>query len=248
LILAGTVALSQSRTAFEVVSIHSSPPFSAAAMRSGQMHSGVLVDGARAEFARQSLIQLICRAYRVEIFQVVGPNWLGAAQFDITAKMPVGASAEQVPAMLQAMLEDRFGLALHRDNKEFDVYALIVRKDGLKLKRPPGYDAAGSTYGMPASFDTIIPLLTSALQRPVIDQTGLIGEYALPLGDLLSSFNGISAVQSRMDAGGRARAEATAPDYDTFEVLRRWGLQLDPRKLTLPVLVLDHIEKLPSEN
>ena len=43
-------------------------------------------------------------------------------------------------------------------------------------------------------------------------------------------------------------AEATAPDYDTFEVLRRWGLQLDPRKLTLPVLVLDHIEKLPSEN
>jgi uncharacterized protein (TIGR03435 family) len=248
LILAATVASSQTRPSFEVVSIHPSAPFSDEAMRSGLLRSGVKVDGARADFRRQWLIQLICRAYRVELFQVAGPSWLSTEQFDIVAKMPDGASADQVPEMLQTMLEQRFGLALHRENKEFSVYALIVGKDGLKLKRPPGYAPPGSTYGTPGTFDNVIPLLTNALQRPVIDGTGLVGEFDLPLGDLLSSFTGISSVLARMDDATRARAEAAPPDRDTFQVIRTWGLQLEPRKQALTVLVIDHIEKAPTEN
>lgn len=217
-------------------------------MRSGQMHSGVVVDGARAEFARQSLIQLICRAYRVEFFQVTGPSWLGSAQFDITAKMPVGASADQVPGMLQIMLEERFGLSLHRDDKVFDVYALTVGQDGLKLKRPPGYDSAASTYRMPGSFAGVTQLLNGNLARPVIDQTGSTGDYSIPIGDLLMGLSHEPEVQARMDDAARKRTEAAPPGLDAFQVIKSWGLQLEPRKVTLPVLVVDHIEKLPTEN
>ena len=237
----------QPRPAFEVVSIRSAPPFSVEAMRSGQIHVGVKVDGAMADFGGQSLMQLICRAYRAEDFQVTGPNWMGSARFDIVAKLPEGASPGQVPEMLQTMLEVRFSLALHREEKEFPVYALVVGKDGLKLKRPPDYDPAASA-ATTQPFDSVIPLLTSALQRPVIDQTGLKGDYSLPIGDLLMSFNAISAVQSRMEDAARAQAEAAPPGPDTFQVIRNWGLQLEPRKLTLPVLVIDHIERTPTEN
>jgi uncharacterized protein (TIGR03435 family) len=238
----------QPRPAFEVVSIRSAPPFSVEAMRSGQIHVGVKVDGAMADFGGQSLMQLICRAYRAEDFQVTGPNWMGSARFDIVAKLPEGASPGQVPEMLQTMLEVRFGLTLHREEKEFPVYALVVGKDGLKLKHPPDYDPAASAAATTQPFDSVIPLLTSALQRPVIDQTGLKGDYSLPIGDLLMSFNAISAVQSRMEDAARAQAEAAPPGPDTFQVIRNWGLQLEPRKLTLPVLVIDHIERTPTEN
>jgi len=217
-------------------------------MRAGQMHVGVKVDGAIADFGGQSLMALISRAYRVDEFQVTGPNWMGSARFDIVAKLPEGASPGQVPEMLQTMLDVRFGLALHPEEKELPVYALIVGKDGLKLKHPPGYDPAAGASATTRPFDNVIPLLTSALQRPVIDQTGLTGDYSLPLGDLLMSFNAVSAVQSRMDDAARAQAEGAPPGPDTFQVIRNWGLQLEPRKLTLPVLVIDHIERTPTEN
>ncbi len=218
------------------------------AMRSGQIHVGVKVDGAIADFGGQSLMQLICRAYRVETFQVAGPNWLPTARFDIVAKLPEGASPDQAPEMLQTVLEERFKLALHRDQKEFSVYVLIVGKDGLKLKRPPAFDPASITTGTPGSFASVTPLLTGALERPVIDQTGLKGEYDFLGGDLLMSFNEIPAVRARMDDAMRARVDAAPPGPDTFEVLKTWGLQLEPRKLTLPLLTIDRVEKTPTEN
>jgi uncharacterized protein (TIGR03435 family) len=200
-----------------------------------------------ADFGGQSLMQLIGRAYRVEFFQVAGPGWLGAVRFDIVAKLPDGASPDQAPEMLQTMLEERFKLAVHREQREFSIYALIVGKDGLKLKRPPGYDPAASASATTRPFDNFIPLLEGALQRPVVDQTDLTGDYAFPLGDLLMSFSEIPEVRARMDDATRARAEAP-PSPDTFEVIKSWGLLLEPRKLTLPALVIDHIEKTPTEN
>jgi uncharacterized protein (TIGR03435 family) len=86
------------------------------------------------------------------------------------------------------------------------------------------------------------------LERPVIDQTGLKGEYQFPGGDLLMSFNEIPAVRARMDDAMLARIEAAPPGPDTIEVLKNWGLQLEPRRLTMPLLVIDHIERTPTEN
>ena len=99
---------------------------------------GPKVDGARAEYARMSLQELIVEAYKVKAYQITGPDWLGgtsAQRFSIQAKLPEGADKDQAPQMLQALLADRFKLAVHRDSKERPVLALVVGKDGPKLTR-----------------------------------------------------------------------------------------------------------------
>src|SRR5215471_8873840 len=75
--------------------------------------------------------------YDIPPYQVQGPDWMGPAIFDISAKMPDGADPKQARAMLRLLLEDRFGLRAHRDMKEFPVYALEVAKMGLKMKELP---------------------------------------------------------------------------------------------------------------
>ena len=61
-------------------------------------------------------------------FQIVVPDWLASARFEIDARLPRGASADQIPEMLQTLLEERFGLTSRRDPKEMQVYALLAAK------------------------------------------------------------------------------------------------------------------------
>ena len=66
--------------------------------------------------------------------QITAPDWTAVARFDIAAKLPDGAAADQVPDMLQALLMSRFELQAHRETKEFPVYALGVAKGGARLQ------------------------------------------------------------------------------------------------------------------
>ncbi len=90
-------------------------------------------------------------AYRVKDYQILAPDWLASEKFDIAAKLPEGGSRDQVPAMLQALLADRFQMKLHHDSKEFPVYGLVVAKGGMKMKESqpdaanPGADATKGT-------------------------------------------------------------------------------------------------------
>ena len=125
--------------AFEVASVRPSAPLDmnklAAQMQAGKMpRFGPHVDGSRAEYDYMSLKDLIANAYNVKGYQITGPGWLGSERFDIVAKLPDGAQKEDAPAMLQALLADRFKLTVHRETQEHPVLALIVGKDGPKLK------------------------------------------------------------------------------------------------------------------
>jgi uncharacterized protein (TIGR03435 family) len=95
---------------------------------------GIHVDGTRAEYIYMSLKELIATAYGVKPYQVTGPAWMGSARFDVVARMPEGAKKEDAPAMLQTMLKERFGLTVHADKEDHPVLALVVGKDGPKLK------------------------------------------------------------------------------------------------------------------
>jgi len=119
---------------FEVASIRPAEPITPAKVAAGKLHVGMTVNGTRVDIGFLSLADLIPMAYRVKSYQVSGPSWLPAQRFDIQAKMPPGATSEQVPEMLQALLADRFKLTIHRETKEHSMYALIVGKKGLKLK------------------------------------------------------------------------------------------------------------------
>jgi uncharacterized protein (TIGR03435 family) len=134
-VLASVAAFAQTpppRAEFEVAAIKPSAPPAA-----GQARAGVQVDGAQVHCSYLSLKDYIRFAYKVKDHQISGPDWLASARFDIAAKLPAGATRDQVPEMLKALLEDRFQVKVHRETKEFPVYGLAVTKGGLKMKESP---------------------------------------------------------------------------------------------------------------
>src|SRR5882724_7004125 len=77
---------------------------------------------------------LLTRAYQVKSQEIFGPGWLDSAHFNITAKLPQGATKEQVSVMFRNLLAERFKLALHHENRLLPAYSLTVAKGGLKIK------------------------------------------------------------------------------------------------------------------
>ncbi len=130
---------SAGKVAFEVATVRPSAPLDmaklAADVQAGKVpRFGAYVEASRAEYHYMTLKDLIANAYKLKGYQVSGPAWLGGERFDIMAKIPDGAAKEDAPAMLQALLEERFKLAAHRDTQEHSVLALVVAKGGPKLK------------------------------------------------------------------------------------------------------------------
>jgi uncharacterized protein (TIGR03435 family) len=152
LLCASLFAQTPEKPAFEVASIKPAPPLMqiAADIQSGKMRIGMRVDGSRLDLNFVSLRDILVGAFKVKPYQISGPDWLFSQRFEIHAKLPEGATKEQIPEMIQSLLAERFKLAFHRENKELPVYALIVSKSGLKLKEaveepatpPPAEDAA----------------------------------------------------------------------------------------------------------
>jgi len=127
---------------FDVASVKPSPPLDIAKlqadMQAGKMPNfGAHITGLRAEYNYMALRDLISVAYKVKPFQVTGPTWMATQRFDIVAKMPEGSTKDDAPAMLQALLEDRFKLKAHRNTEEHPVLALVVAKGGPKMKESP---------------------------------------------------------------------------------------------------------------
>jgi len=91
------------------------------------------VEGSRVEIRYMPLAKLIVAAYRLKPYQLSGPAWMEQERFDILAKMPEGASLDQVPGMLQALLAERFGLKVQRESKEQPLLVLVAAKNGPKL-------------------------------------------------------------------------------------------------------------------
>ncbi len=93
--------------------------------------------GGRVTAEKALLRYIIQNAYRVKPFQLVGgPDWINTAHYDIEARAEGSPSPQQLWVMLQGLLEERFKLKVHRETQQLPVYALVVAKNGLKL-RPP---------------------------------------------------------------------------------------------------------------
>ena len=106
-----------------------------------QVKVGVHIDGAQIRVVGLTLRDYVGIAYRTKVAQVSGPDWTANDRFDISATLPAGSTTAQLPEMLQALLADRFGMKVHKEKKEFPVYALLPGKGPLKLKeRPPDSD------------------------------------------------------------------------------------------------------------
>ena len=303
LVLAAGVALAQT-PAFEVASVKPAAPLGRGQILSGDAHVGMKIDAARVDIGSLSLADLIRVAYRVKPYQISGPGWMASERFDVLAKMPEGASREQVPEMLQALLAERFKLTVHRESKEQAVYELVVGKNGSKLKEAlPDADApAGGSA--PAAADDVNPqvrlsgrgentqvsitggptgtahmslgpdgtmhlvaskmnmaaladTLSRFFDRPVVDLTELKGSYQVALDlsmeDLRNAARAFGVMAPGMGGGrdgGRATPDAASDPggLSIFAAVQQLGLKLEPRKTPLDLVVIDHLEKTPTEN
>jgi uncharacterized protein (TIGR03435 family) len=252
--------------AFEVVSIKPAPAMTLTLMNSGQFRSRI--DDALVDISNISLMNLITMAYKVDQDYVSGPGWLADQSFSVNAKLPSGSNKSQIPAMVQRMLAERFKLALHHAEKVQQVYLLTVGPQGLKLKESNGDTVGRFCGGRPGSHvctQTMASLAQSLstqakiaalraqagapaqddqrrIELPVIDQTGLTAMYDVDL-------EWIEALPGGGRGGGAFPVQTSAPTApDIFKALEQVGLKLEPSKHGFDAIVVDHIEKTPTEN
>lgn len=160
LALTSIAGFAQTKLAFDAATVKPAAPLDqakivAAMQAGGKMPIGANVDARRAEYKYMALKELIARAYVVKAYQITGPDWLATERFDIIATLPDGATKDDEPKMLQALLEDRFKLTTHRTSAEHPVLALVVGKGGPKLK------ASGEA---PVAIDEKLPLVPGQMK------------------------------------------------------------------------------------
>ncbi len=196
--------------------------------------------------ASVTLMSLITRAYDVQSpDSVSGPPWLSTERYEIDAKVPEAAKQGQVPAMLQTLLAERFHLRVHRESKGVRGYALMAVKSASALTPADPNAPNGSTSS--ASGHLVYSGITLAgfaaalgrlMAQPVLDATGIDGSFNITLDAAPDSLPGLNA---------RTKV-ADSPYPSVFSALKQLGLALEPRNVTVNILVVDSADKVPVSN
>jgi uncharacterized protein (TIGR03435 family) len=226
------------------------PSFEVAAIKvnnSGD-HSSHWHDHSGKTFATNvSLESLIQRAYGMQDYQISGPNWLKSARYDIEAEAPPSTSDEDYALMVRSLLRDRFKLTAHRDQEVLPVYALVIAKNGPKLEPVKGEGSSVRSTRNQISMEmgsakTIAQVLSRYTGRPVIDETGLTGTFKCELSWTPDENEGSSTNQPGMSA-----AVNSGPSIFTA-LQEQLGLKLVPKKDAVEILVVDSVNRIPTEN
>jgi uncharacterized protein (TIGR03435 family) len=219
--------------------------FEAASVKPSQCRVENAIDPGMVALHGDPMNVFLMEAFKVKVDQIVGPSWLNTSCFSIDATIPPGVAKDQVPQMLQALMVERFKLAFHKGSRLMSGYALVVDKNGPKLKpSPPDSPAAQSgsvTFGFGAaglikgsmSTAKLARRLSNELKVPVEDLTGLTGQYDIDVSwarDLPSD-----------------TSQPVADDVFTA-VRKTLGLRLDKAKQSQDLVVIDHIEQNPGAN
>jgi bla regulator protein BlaR1 len=242
---AKSIAMAAKLPAYDVISIHQNTS------SSGDSSLDTTDDGIVIENA--SLPDLIEFAYNIASFDLIsgisGP--LASARFDIKAKIasrngdkPVKFTDEQLEAMTIPLLADRFHLRVRLVPKIMTVYEIVVAKGGPRFKLAEPVTNSGSlNFTFSGNDNTLIAkkssmsdladvLSGSPLHRIVVDRTGLKGEgdYSLKWSSDVAEEQGGPEVVSIFTA-----------------IQDQLGLKLQPAKLPVDTLVVDHVE-MPTGN
>ena len=198
---------------------------------------------------------------------VGGPAWTTSDLYQIDAKAagPQGHSMMNGP-MLQALLEARFTLKVHRETRELPVYSLTIAEGGPKLQpfqgsctprdfeKPPSEADCGTArlYGneLQMKAATMAELCTGfsvLLDRHVIDKTGIGGRFNFDV-DLSAEDSGLLNRPRSLPATSDPTTPRTPPIlFSATEIaMKKLGLNIEPAEGPGEFLVIDHVER-PSE-
>jgi bla regulator protein BlaR1 len=257
---------------FEVASIKPSAPNSGglvplpSSLRSGELRVSNI-----------TVRNLVTSAYNVFDFQISGgPSWISSERYDILAKparpegdtssqvLPTNAAdmtddqrkvlQEQLRQRMQALLADRFNLAIHKESREEQVYALVAGKDGPKLlETKEGTPEAGRMMmgmgllnGRGVALQTVADVLSTQIGRPVRDETGLHGRYDIRLE--WTPDPGLGGPLGAAPPGGGGPPPSDPDKPSLFAAIQeQLGLRLVSRRVPVEIIVIDRVER-PSEN
>jgi uncharacterized protein (TIGR03435 family) len=188
---------------------------------------------------RMPLATLIGIAYGVDTEYIQGgPDWLDSQEYSVEAKVEGDKELayEQMQPLFQHLLQQRFHLITHRVTKPVSGYALIVAKSGPKLT--PAKEGAVSHVSMfidgcqAQNIDMahFAPLLRHKVRGPVVNKTGISGNFDFKL--------------SYAQAGD---PNSNFPDIFTA-IQEQLGLKLESLRVPIDYVVIDHVDKIPTEN
>ena len=231
------------------------PRFEVASVKQDLSMSGessTSMDPGRITMRNVSLTQCIEFAFRVNDYSLLGPTWLDEARIDIDAKLPEGAQYDDIRSMLQALLAERFNLRTHRASQLQAGYTLTVGKNGPKVKASAddqihGISSGGrKLIGNKVSMVELADMLARELSSPVRDMTSLTGVFDVRLAWAPS---GTPAPPLKAEASDWTESKDLA-DLPSLAaaVQEQLGLVLRRAKVTNEVLVIDKIERVPTEN
>jgi uncharacterized protein (TIGR03435 family) len=197
---------------------------------------------------------------RFEIQATMPPNSVPS----YTVRQLHDLDTPELNLMLQVLLEERFHLKLHWEMKEIPVYAISIGKNGPRLKQTPlegqqrkvadgssieihglyGINTVQTPDGIPrmqmdflgSSMKQAAETFAIYFDRPVVDRTGLLGEYDFKIE---YDVDPIARIPQNPFSGLTPAGLSTA--------LQAVGLNLESTKASVEILVIDHVEK-PSEN
>jgi uncharacterized protein (TIGR03435 family) len=190
-------------------------------------------------------LQIVGWAYDLPHLQVSGPDWLPRTGFDIVAKAATGGDDDRLRLMLRRLLAERFAFTAHFEQKEMQAYVLTLAKDGPKFKEstdqgPPEFTNAGRgmLVAHRATMADLADKLSDPLRRPIIDQTGLKGKYEIRID-----------ITGFIPAGGDNGPNSEEAMSILFNAIpAQLGVKLESKKENVKLLVVDRMEKTPTEN
>jgi uncharacterized protein (TIGR03435 family) len=205
------------------------------------------------------------------------PKFMDEDRWDITAKMistdpgqPPQADPETRTKLITKLLEDRFKLKMHFEDRVVPAYTLSSVKPKMAKADPttrtgcyegPGPDGKDPRVANPllsrllycrnmtmAQFADQLPRQVNGyVHSAVLDKTGLTDAY-----DFTLSFSGIGILQNSLQGPGQPGAGGAADPNGALSlsdaVSKQLGLKLELEKRPAPVLVIDHVEQKPTEN
>ena len=214
--------------------------FEAAALKpndSGSPQATVYHYPGRVVATNNTVAAYLIWAFQINQYQLSGPKWLESDRYDLNAKFPDGTPRDAVPKMLRALLTEQFHLQVRREIRQMPALALVPARSGVKLQASQG--AMKTNSAGPALFRAtrarlpeLAEHLSNVLGRPVVDGTGLTGEYDLDL---------------------RWASETPGPEPPSGPSLatalqEQLGLRLESRKAPIEMLVIDRADRTPSGN
>jgi uncharacterized protein (TIGR03435 family) len=163
--------------------------------------------------------------------------------------MPEGATKEQIPRMLQTLLADRLKLAVHQESRIMAVYELTVGKTGPKMREVDPSEFSDQILRFPLNrgfrghltMPLLAYLLSDSLDRYVLDSTSLKATYDVDVRWTPGEANTLAGT-------GEPLPVASEPSGLFRAIQEQLGLKLESRRAPVKVVIVDHVERVPTAN